>query len=164
MNREKKQLYIFAGVFLAALCVCGFFFYAVNQAGKNLSFLESAYAELVNNKKTLIAMSEDTKILKKRLEDGKNKNFVGEMEKTASDMGIGKNLKKINFVTKKKEGAFNADDYELKLEGVDINAAVNFIYRISNAGLLVKIKKCSMIISFDNPGLLNINLLVSHVT
>jgi len=70
-----------------------------------------------------------------------------------------KRLKKINFVTHREDGQFRADDYELKLEGLDINTAVNFIYRISSTGVFVKVRKCSMTVSLKT-GLLNISLLV----
>jgi hypothetical protein len=86
------------------------------------------------------------------------------MEKTAAEFGLSKNLKKITFITHREDARFRGDDYELKIEGVDINTAVNVIYRIANAGVLVKVKKCSLSVSFENPTLLNISLLVSHIT
>lgn len=164
MNKENKRLYFYAFIFVKFFALLLILAYIMNNAGKRIALLESAYLEMGADRTTLVAISEDMKILKKRAEEGKGRNFIVEVERIAADSGIGKGLKKTNYVTKKKEGAFNSDDYELKLEGVDINSAVNFIYRISNAGLLIKIKKCSTSISFENPNLLNINLLVSHMT
>ena len=164
MNKEKKKLLVAAAI-LASLLVAVLVLRAgVNDAQKRLALMESVYAEMSGHRAGLISMSEETKALKARAAESKNRNFVSEMEKTATEFGLSKNLKKVNFITHREDARFRGDDYELKIEGVDINTAVNFIYRISNAGVLVKVKKCSIAVSFENPSLLNISLLVSHIT
>jgi hypothetical protein len=164
MNKEKKKLLIYAGIFALLFVAVLVLQASVNNAQKRLVLMESVYAELSGNRAALISMSEETKALKARAAESKNMNFVSELEKTTAEFGLSKGLKRINFITHRQEGQFKADDYELKIEGVDINTAVNFIYRISNTGVLVKIRKCSMTVSFENPGLLNISILVSHIT
>jgi hypothetical protein len=164
MNKEKKKLFVFAGIFALLLVAVLVLQTSVNNAQKRLVLMESVYAEMSGNRAALMSMSEETKALKARAAESKNGNFVSEMEKTAAEFGLSKGLKKINFVTHKEDGRFRADDYELKIEGVDVNTAVNFIYRISNAAVLVKVKKCSIAVSFENPNILNISLLVSHIT
>ena len=164
MNKDRKKLFIFAGIPAALFIAVLVFHAAVNNAQKRLVMMESVYAEMSGNRAALVSMSEGTKALKARAEESKNRNFVSEVEKTAAEFGLSKGLKKINFITRRQDGQFSADDYELKIEGVDINTAVNFIYRISNAGILMKVKKCSLTVSFENPNLLDISLLVSHIT
>lgn len=164
MNREKKKLLAAAGI-LASLLVAVLFLRAgVSDAQKRLALIEAMYAEMSGNRAGLMSMSEETKALKARAAENKNKNFVSEIEKTATEFGLAKSLKKINFITHREDARFRGDDYELKIEGVEINTAVNFIYRISNSGVMVKVKKCSVAVSFENPALLNISLLVSHIT
>ena len=164
MNKEKKKLFVSAGIF-ALLFVAALVLQAsVNNAQKRLVLMESVYAEMSGKGAALISMSEETKALKTRAAESKNMNFVSEIEKTTAEFGLSKGLKRINFITHREDGQFRADDYELKIEGVDINTAVNFIYRISNTGVLVKVRKCSMTVSFENPSLLNISLLISHIT
>ncbi|MBI5632921.1 MAG: hypothetical protein HZA15_05525 [Nitrospirae bacterium] len=164
MNNEKKQLLAAAGI-LASLFIAVFVLYAgLSNAQKRLAMLESVQTEMSSNRAGLTAMSEETKVLKARAAENKNRNFVSEMEKTATEFGLSKNLKKINFITHREDARFRGDDYELKLEGVDINTAVNFIYHIANTGVLVKVKKFSLSVSFENPNLLNISLLISHIT
>jgi len=164
MNKEKKKLLVAVGI-LATLFIAVLVLRAgVSGAEKRLALMESVYAEMSGNRVGLISMSEETKALKARAAESKNRNFVSEIEKTAIEFGLSKNLKKINFITHREDARFKGDDYELKLEGVEINTAVNFIYRISTAGVLVKVKKCSLSVSFENPTLLNISLLVSHIT
>ena len=164
MNRDRKIILVAAGIIALLLVAVIALNGAVNNAQKRLSMMESVYAEMSVNKAGLISRAEETKALKTRAAEGKNRNFVSEMEKTAAEYGLSKVLKKINFVTHREEGQFRGDDYELKIEGVDINTAVNFIYRITSSGLVIKVKKCSMSVSFENPSLLNISLLVSHIT
>lgn len=164
MNKDRKKLLIFAGILAALFIAVVVFNAALNKAQKRLVIMESVYTEMTGNRAGLIAMAEETKKLKARAGESRNSNFVSEMEQTAAEFGLAKGLKKINLVAHKEDGKFRGDDYELKIEGVDINTAVNFIYRISNSGILVNFKKCSMTVSFENPDLLNISLLVSHIT
>ena len=164
MNREKKQLLVVAGILVLLLIAVFVLRAGMNDAQKRLALMESVYAEMSGNRAGLLSMSEQTKALKARAAESKNRNFVSEMEKTAAEFGLSKNLKKVTFITHREDARFRGDDYELKIEGVDINTAVNVIYRIANAGVLVKVKKCSLSVSFENPTLLNISLLVSHIT
>lgn len=164
MNREKKQLLVVAGILVLLLIAVFVLRAGMNDAQKRLALMESVYAEMSGNRAGLLAMSEQTKALKARAAESKNRNFVSEMEKTAAEFGLSKNLKKVTFIMHREDARFRGDDYELKIEGVDINTAVNVIYRIANAGVLVKVKKCSLSVSFENPTLLNISLLVSHIT
>jgi hypothetical protein len=164
MNKEKKKLVVSAGIFALLFVAVVVLQTSVNNAQKRLALMESIYAEMSGNKAALVSMSEETKTLKARAAESKDINFVSELEKTTAEFGLSKGLKRINFITHREDGQFRADDYELKIEGVDINTAVNFIYRISNTGVLVKVRKCSMTVSFENPSLLNISLLVSHIT
>ncbi len=164
MNKEKKKLFIFAGIFALLFVAVLVLQASVNNAQKRLVLMDSVYREMSGNSAALISMSGETKALNARAAESKNRNFVSEIEKTTAEFGLSKGLKRINFITRREDGRFRADDYELKIEGVDINTAVNFIYRISNTGVLVKVRKCSITVSFENPGLLNISLLVSHIT
>jgi hypothetical protein len=164
MNKEKKKLFVSAGIFVLLFVAVFVLQASVNNAKKRLVLMESVYAEMSGKGAALISMSEETKALKARAAESKNMNFVSELENTMAEFGLSKGLKRINFITHRQDGQFRADDYELKIEGVDINTAVNFMYRISNTGVLVKVRKCSMTVSFENPSLLNISLLVSHIT
>ncbi len=164
MNKDKKELLAASGA-LALLAIAAFALYlGLNNAQQRLSLIESVYREISSNRAGLIAMSEETKLLLSRAVEGRDRNFVSEVEKIAAGTGLSKKLKKIQFLTQRQDGRFKGDDYDLRLEGLDINEAVNFIYRVSNAGALVKIRKCSLTVSFENPALLNISLLVSHIT
>lgn len=163
MNNAKNKLIYYAGAIVLLIVAVALLYTALNKAQKRLALMESVHAEISSEKAALMAMSEDTKALKARAEESRNKNFVTEMEKTSAEFGLSRSLKKINFIANRQDGHFVADDYEIKLEGVDINTAVNYLHRLANAGLLVKVKKCSVAVSFENQNLLNISLLLSHL-
>lgn len=163
MNKDRRQLLAAAGSLALLFAVVLVLQTGVSSAQKRLALMESVHAEMSGNRAGLIAMSEETKALKARAIEGKNRNFVSEIERTATEFGLSKNLKKVNFIAHREDARSREDDYELKIEGAEINAAVNFLYRISNTGLLLKVKKCSISVSFEDPTLLNISLLVSHI-
>ena len=162
MNKDRQKLIVSASALAVLLLVCIGLQTSLSKAEKSLALMESIYADMSGNKPLLKSMASETSILKSRAEENRNKNFVSEMEKTAAAAGLSKMLKKINFVSHSEEGKFKGDVYELKLEGVDMNSAVNFMYRISVSGVVAKVKQCSMAVSFENPSLLNVSLVVSH--
>ncbi len=162
MQIEKKGLFIFVvvAVFVVAIAALGYQAYRLDKEAKALKALNK---EMSDNFATLAVMSQSVKIMQKRLEEGRNKSFNAEMEKISTELGLNKNLKKVAASGTKKEGLLNVSLYELKYEGLDINSVVNLLYRILNAPMLVRVERCNMAVSFDNPGLINVSLTVAHI-
>lgn len=163
MIKENRKILVAAGIVVLLFTAVVVLYVSVKNIQTRLVLMESLYSGMSSDRAVLVSMAEGTKALKARAEESRNRNFVSAMEKTSTDFGLSKSMKKINFVTHRQDGQFSADDYELRIEGIDLNTAVNFIYRISNAGVLIKIRKCSIAVSFENPDLLTISLLVSHL-
>lgn len=109
-------------------------------------------------------MSEYLTISKRRIEEGRNKNINGEIDRIADEISAKKNLKKINFLSKKKDGIYNREDYEIKIENIDINTLINFLYKIKTANIYLKITSFNISVSFENPSLLNTSLVISYIS
>lgn len=144
------------------ICI-GLLSYKVTVLQKEVASLEMLQKELIENSAALTVMSQSVKHLQKRLEEGRGRNFVQEVEKINADLNILKSLKKVNSIGNKKEGVLNINRYELKYEGIDINTTTNLLYRLLNAPLLIRIERGNLSVSFDNPNLINLSLSVAHI-
>jgi len=160
---SRKNLIIFLVVTSILLSTIGVLSYKTAKLQKDIAALELLQRELIENSATLAVMSQSVKNMQKRLEDGRNRNFVSEIEKINGDLNMTKAMKKVNSIGNKKEGVLNVNRYELRYEGVDINSATNLFYRLTNAPLLIRVERCNLSVSFDNPNLLNISLSVAHI-
>ncbi len=163
MIYKEKRYYIFVVLSLIILSSAIFFKFKNLEKERQINRAHKILQELINNKDAINAMADYLNLSKKRIEEGRNKNINNEIEKIAEDLSARKNVKKINFITKKKEGLYNREDYEIKIESIDINTLTNFIYKLKTVGLYIKISSFNISISFENPSLLNASLLISYI-
>lgn len=164
MLNKRKTLIAFFFITAILILSIAFLSYKTALLQKEVARLEGLKKELSDNGAYYAVMAQSVKIMQKRMEEGRNKNFITEVERITSELNIGKNFKKSNTVGSKKEGALNIKRYELRFEGLDINTVVNLLYRLLNAPLLVRIENCNLSVSFDNPNLFILTITVAHIT
>lgn len=164
MWNERNKIVIFVIAIVSLIALTGYLSYKTASKEKDVIALERLKKELTENGANLTVLAQSVKFMQKKLEEGRNKNFNMEIEKINSDLNINKALKKVNTMGNKKEGALTVTKYELKYEGLDINTLLNLLYRILNAPLLVRVEGCNISVSFDNANLLNLNLIIAHLT
>ncbi len=164
MKDNKKSFYIFLTAAIVLLIADIYMVSKNRELRKNIDNSRLILQEIITNRDSINTMSEFITSSKRRIESGKNRNINTEIEKVAELISAKKNLKKINFISKKKEGSYNREDYELRLEGIDINSLINFIYRIKNLDFFIKITSFSINSSFENPSLLNATIVISYIS
>ncbi|GAB4433558.1 MAG: hypothetical protein OHK0040_04170 [bacterium] len=160
---NRKNLVLLAVIVLLPIFLIGFLSYQTTMMEKEVAKLKLIKDELSENSANLTVMAQSVKVMQKRMEEGKTKNFVSEIERIANDLNISKNFKKANALGNKKEGILNVNRYELKYEGIDLNTLTNLIYRVLNTPMLVRVERCNISVSFDNPNLFNMSLTVAHI-
>lgn len=164
MKDKEKKLYLISLAIIVSIAVGMFFMFKNTELQKRIDISKSILEDIVNNKKAINLMSDYITSSKRRIEGGKNRNINTEIEKIADAVSSKKNIKKIIFLTKKKEGQYNREDYEIRIEGIDINTFVNFLYRLKTAELFIKISGFNLSLSFENPSLLNATLVISYIS
>lgn len=164
MRYNEKKFYLIV-IVLVVIISAGFFLKIKNsETERKINLAKSTLYDLVNNKDKINLMSEYLTISKRRIEEGRNKNINGEIDRIADEISAKKNLKKINFLSKKKDGIYNREDYEIKIENIDINTLINFLYKIKTANIYLKITSFNISVSFENPSLLNTSLVISYIS
>lgn len=164
MRYNEKKFYLIV-IVLVIIISAGFFLKIKNsETERKINLAKNTLYDLVNNKDKINLMSEYLTISKRRIEEGRNKNINGEIDRIADEISAKKNLKKINFLSKKKDGIYNREDYEIKIENIDINTLINFLYKIKTANIYLKITSFNISVSFENPSLLNTSLVISYIS
>lgn len=164
MRYNEKKFYLIV-IVLVIIVSAGFFLKIKNsETERKINLAKNTLYDLVNNKDKINLMSEYLTISKRRIEDGRNKNINSEIDRIADEISAKKNLKKINFLSKKKDGIYNREDYEIKIENIDINTLINFLYKIKTANIYLKITSFNISVSFENPSLLNTSLVISYIS
>ncbi len=81
------------------------------------------------------------------------------------DIGIGIREKIIMLkpLEEKMEKGYLERGVNLKIDGIDLNQLINFLYKIENNKALLLIKEFSMKSRFDNPNLLDVDISVAVV-
>lgn len=163
MKYDIKKIYIFAFLILTIISFGVFFKIQNSQIEKKINQAKHVLIDLVSNKEKINFMVEVLNLSKRRIEEGRNRNINTEIESIAEQVSAKKNLKKINFLTRKKEGAYNKEEYEIKIEGIDINTFVNFLHKIKTANLYLKISSFNITTSFENPAVLNASIVITYI-
>lgn len=164
MRYNEKKFYLIV-IVLVIIISAGFFLKIKNsETERKINLAKNTLYDLVNNKDKINLMSEYLTISKRRIEEGRNKNINSEIDRIADEISAKKNLKKINFLSKKKDGIYNREDYEIKIENIDINTLINFLYKIKTANIYLKITSFNISVSFENPSLLNTSLVISYIS
>ncbi len=77
--------------------------------------------------------------------------------------GLGLKAKVIKPLEKKKIKEFTEEDAVLEIEGIDLNAIVNLLYRIENSPVPLKVKNAAIKTTFENPNIFILALTASLI-
>jgi hypothetical protein len=78
-------------------------------------------------------------------------------------MGLKDKLKTVRAAGKKEVRDGFEEEAEITVEKVGMNEMLNIFYKIENAPMILTIKKASIKKSFENPELLNVNIVLSFL-
>ncbi len=86
---------------------------------------------------------------------------VSLLEDTAKAIGINERVTSLKPLSEKQTSGYIEKEAEIKVEGIDLNQLVNFLYQIEANRFLLVTKEFSAKSRFDDPELLDIRLKVS---
>ncbi len=88
-------------------------------------------------------------------------SVISVLEETAKGIGINGKVTSLKPLAEKQASGYVEKEAEIKMEGVDLNQLVNFLYRIEANKYLLVTNEFSAKSRFDDPELLDIRLRVS---
>jgi hypothetical protein len=137
----------------------------------NLSLsLKGDLGNLKAQQNELYLLKEECLSLKGRIEAVEGKRSLSKVEgivqafdEVFRSLGLKQKLKYVKPLgTKKLEGA-KEEEAEVEVERVNMNEAINILYKVENAPMVLSVRKATFQTSFEDPGLLNITMTIALV-
>lgn len=163
--KPANPLFVYGGLAAAALIVV--LAVVTNRtaaAASRVERMRSLQRELAADGGKLAAMAQAVADGRQRASSSKTLNLPAEIESVADGLGIRKNLRKVTTTGRKQSGSSNTDIYEVRVENIDLNTAVNFLYRLTRGPMAVAVQRCTVSTAYDNPNLVSISIVVNHIT
>lgn len=102
--------------------------------------------------------------LERRLSSSQAKvPIVSTVEDIARHTGIKEKITTLKPMEERIIQGYLEKGLEIKIEGIDLNQAVNLLYKMENSQALIQIKGVTLKTRFDNPQLMDITLTVSSL-
>ncbi len=164
--RGKTLVYIKGA---AALCGAVIFILATNGAiGRVEKRAQAKKAALlafyVKKEEYLKESAEAAPLEKKLLLPQSGESPVAVIEEIGASIGIKSNINSFKPFEDKALKGYLKNGVEVKVEGITLNQAVNFVYRMENYRNLLLIKDFMMKSRFDNPDIYDITMQVVLVS
>lgn len=165
-GKDKKKAYLYA-IYIAvpiAVLVAGFTLYgsylttkkAMNAKKREMVTMATLKADYLNKKAILDAVSQ------KAASSGESP--VAAIEEIAKRTGMKDKVASVKPLEEKTSPGYTDKPVEVRLEAVDLNHLVNFIYQAESGQKLMVVRDLAMKSRFENPDLLDVTMKVSLVT
>lgn len=162
-GRKKAAYALIAVAVPLAVVIAIFFFYGKYFTLKRTAAVKKADLERF---KTL-----EAQYLSKRAEadsyagkaalNGRDISII--ISSIAVGLGVSDRVASVRPTGESSELGYQIKEAEVKLERIDLNRLVNFLYRIEDHDTLLKISELTITSRFDNPELLDVRLRVSQI-
>jgi len=163
-GRKKAYLYAVYAAVPLALLAGGLTLYgsyasvkkAVEAKKKEVALMATLKAEYAGKKAVLDMISQ------RAGEQGESP--VAAIEEIARRTGIKDRVASVKPLEEKPSPGYMDKPAEVRLEAVDLNQLVNFLYHAESGGKLMVVRELSMKSRFEDPDLLDVTMKVSFVT
>ena len=163
-DRKKAYLYALYAAIPLAVLAAGLTMYgsyasvkkAVQSKKKEVAVMASLKADYMG-KKTVLDM-----VAQRAAEPGDSP--VSAIEEIAKRTGIKERVASVKPLEDVPSPGYTDKPVEVRLEAVDLNQLVNFIYQAEAGSKLMVVRELSMKSRFENPDLLDVTMKVSLVT
>jgi hypothetical protein len=163
-DRKKAYLYAIYAIIPLALLAGGLTLYgsyasvrkAVEAKKKEIGVMATLKADYIGKKTALDTLSQ------RAAESGESP--VSAIEEIAKRTGIKERVASVKPLEERPSPGYIDKPAEVRLEAVDLNQLVNFLYHAESGGKLMVVRELSMKSRFEDPDLLDVTMEVSLVT
>jgi len=160
--RNKKFIFALAGL-LAFTILIGTGVQILSSSKKELKLLKEQRGEMALLKDEFITLRQKVAAVESKKSLANMTGIVQAIDEVFRSIGVKNKVKTVRAAGQKEVREGFEEEAEITLEKVTMNEMLNIFYRIENAPMILTIKKASIKKSFDNPDLLNINLVLSFL-
>ena len=160
--RNRKFIFALAGL-LAFSILIGTGLQMLSSSKKELKLLKEQQREMALLKDEFITLRQKVAAVESKKSLANMTGIVQAIDEVFRSIGVKNKVKTVRATGQKEVREGFEEEAEITLEKVKMNEMLNIFYRIENAPMILTIKKASIKKSFDNPDLLNINLVLSFL-
>jgi hypothetical protein len=135
---------------------------SINNVEKENKRLIVQLDEMQRLQKDLIKVKDIVESKEKKIGLSRVSSVISTLEQMLN--GLGLKAKVIKPLEKRRLKEFTEENAELTIEGIDLNAIVNLLYKIENSPVPMKIKSTKMRTRFEDPDIFDLNLMVALIT
>jgi hypothetical protein len=135
---------------------------SINNIEKQNRRLIVQLNEMQMLQKDLIKIKDIVESKEKKIGLSRASSVISTLEQMLNDLGL--KAKVIKPLEKRRLKEFTEENAELIIEGIDLNAIVNLLYKIENSPIPMKIKSTNIRTRFEDPDMFDLNLMVALIT
>ena len=160
---SDKRVISLASVLLALVILAVFGIRMFSSQTKELQYLRGQQHEMAALKDEFLSLQQKIQSVENKKHLANVQGVLQAIDEVFSSVGLGDKIKTVKSVGKKKTKDGVEEEADISVEKVTMNEMANIFYRMEHAPMILTIKKVTLKQSFENPELLNINLLVSFL-
>ncbi|MBI4699052.1 MAG: hypothetical protein HY758_09165 [Nitrospirae bacterium] len=161
MSADRGLIVIAAISVVLSAFTFSVYLYSKNLENKNSS-LTGQLAELQTLNKDIALIHSDIVSRERKIGLTKVTGAVPALQQLLDSLGL--KAKVIRSLEKRKLQEFTEEYAELLLEGIDLNAIVNLLYKLENSPFPLKIKNAAIKATFENPNIFILSITASLIS
>jgi len=160
--RNKSLIYTISGL-IVFFVLAGIGIQTLASSKKELKLLQERRKELLLLKDDYMSLKQKVDIVEAKKSKMNVPGVVQAIDEIFQPMGLKDKLKTVRAAGKKEVRGGFEEETEITVEKVGMNEMLNIFYKIETAPMILTIKKASIKKSFENPELLNVNIVLSFL-
>ena len=160
--RDKPTIYL-ASVLVACVLLAVLGMRILSSQTKELQYLRGQQEEMAALREEFLSLQQKIQRVESKAHLANVQGVLQAVDEVFSSVGLRDNIKTVKSVGKKETEDGIEEEADVSVEKVTMNEMVNIFYRLEHAPMILTVKKVTLKQSFENPELLNLNLLVSFL-
>lgn len=163
MKRFKDKRFYLVFILIPLLIIAILGMRKLSSQTKELHQLREQRREIAVLKDELLSVRQKIQTVESKKNLANVQGVVQAIDEVFSSMSLKDKVKTVKSTGKRETKDGIEEEADVSVEKVTMNEMVNIFYRIEHAPMILTIRSVTVKQSFDNPELLNVNLMLSFL-
>lgn len=163
MKRYKDKRFYLVFILIPLLIIAILGMRKLSSQTKELHQLREQRREIAVLKDELLSVRQKIQTVESKKNLANVQGVVQAIDEVFSSMSLKDKVKTVKSTGKRETKDGIEEEADVSVEKVTMNEMVNIFYRIEHAPMILTIRSVTVKQSFDNPELLNVNLMLSFL-
>jgi hypothetical protein len=160
---KEKRVFYFVSVLISLLIFVFLGMQKLSSQTKELQRLRDQQREMAVLKDEFLTLQQKIKTVENRKNLANVQGVLQAVDEVFSSLSLKDKVKTVKSIGKSETKDGIEEDADVSVEKVTMNEMLNIFYRIEHAPMILSVRKITIKQSFENPELLNINLMLSFL-